>query len=122
VDIFVEVPRVDYDKLSGDHQGESSSAISSRVTTAREYQTVRFTGSCLTANNDMTAADIKKHCKMDAPAESLLKTAMRQLSLSARGFHRTLKLSRTIADLDASEQIKTHHMAEALQYRPRITV
>ncbi|MGI2335695.1 MAG: YifB family Mg chelatase-like AAA ATPase [Dehalogenimonas sp.] len=122
VDIFVEVPRVDYDKLSGDHQGESSAAIAGRVTAAREYQTARFHGSRLTANNDMSAADIKKYCKMDAAAESLLRTAMRQLSLSARAFHRTLKLSRTIADLDAADQIKVHHMAEALQYRPRITV
>ncbi|MEN8614819.1 YifB family Mg chelatase-like AAA ATPase [Dehalogenimonas sp. THU2] len=122
VDIFIEVPRVDYDKLSGNHQGEASAAISERVSKARKRQSERFTGSRLVANNDMTAADIKRHCALDTPAESLLKTAMRQLSLSARAFHRTLKLARTISDLDGSDLIKAHHMAEALQYRPRLTV
>ena len=122
VDIFIEVPRVDYDKLSGNHNGESSADISNRVTEARKRQTVRFHGTRLNANNDMTAADIKKHCVLEPSAESLIKTAMRQLSLSARAFHWTLKLARTIADLDASDQIKAHHMAEALQYRPRLIV
>lgn len=120
IDIFVDVPRVDYDKLSGNHRGENSAEIARRVTAARQIQTTRFTGSRLTANNDMTAADIKRYCGMETAAENLLRTAMRQLSLSARAYHRTLKISRTIADLDASEDIKTHHMAEALQYRPRL--
>ena len=122
VDIFVEVPRVDYDKLSGDHRGEGSPAVAGRVTAARARQTDRFQKTRLTANNDMSAADIKKYCPLEAPAENLLRTAMRQLSLSARAFHRTLKLSRTIADLDGADTIKTHHLAEALQYRPRLGV
>jgi magnesium chelatase family protein len=122
VDIFVEVPRVDYDKLSGDHRGETSTTVAARVTEARHRQTARFQNTRLTANNDMTAADIKKYCRLEAPAESLLRTAMRQLSLSARAFHRTLKLSRTIADLDGADTIKTHHLAEALQYRPRLGI
>lgn len=120
IDIFIEVPRVDYDKLSGDHHGESSAAISERVGQARKRQTARFKGTRLVANNDMNAAEIKRHCQMDPPADSLLRTAMRQLSLSARAFHRTLKLARTISDLDESDIIKAHHMAEALQYRPRL--
>jgi len=119
VDIFIDVPRVDYDKLAGDHHGESSAAIAGRVATARQTQTNRFKGTRLKANNDMTAPEIKRFCSLDAAAESLLRTAMRQLSLSARAFHRTLRLARTIADLDASELIRAHHMAEALQYRPR---
>ena len=121
VDIFIDVPRVDSDKLSGEHHGETSADIANRVTKARQVQTARFKGSRLNANNDMTAPEIKKYCVLDPAAESLLRTAMRQLSLSARAFHRTLKLSRTIADLDSSEIIKAHHMAEALQYRPRLS-
>ena len=120
VDIFIDVPRVDFDKLSGEHHGETSADIANRVSKARHVQTARFKGSRLNANNDMTAPEIKKYCVLDPAAESLLRTAMRQLSLSARAFHRTLKLSRTIADLDGGEIIKAHHMAEALQYRPRL--
>ena len=121
VDIFIDVPRVDYDKLSGEHHGEASAAIGERVSRARQVQTTRFKGTRLNANNDMSAPEIKKYCTLDTPAESLLRTAMRQLSLSARAFHRTLKLARTIADLEANETIRAHHMAEALQYRPRLT-
>jgi magnesium chelatase family protein len=122
LDIFIDVPRVDFDKLSGEHHGEPSTAIGGRVTAARQIQTDRFRGSRLNANNDMTAPEIKKYCTLDPAAESLLRTAMRQLSLSARAFHRTLKLGRTIADLDGSDSIRTHHMAEALQYRPRTNI
>jgi magnesium chelatase family protein len=120
IDIFIDVPRVDYDKLSGEHQGESSEAIAGRVGAARRRQSERFKGTRLNANNDMSAPEIKKYCVLDTAAESLLRTAMRQLSLSARAFHRTLKLSRTIADLDGSDTVRAHHMAEALQYRPRL--
>ncbi len=121
MDIFIDVPRVNYDKLSGDHHGETSAAIGERVNRARQVQTARFKGTRLNANNDMSAPEIKKYCTLDAPAESLLRTAMRQLSLSARAFHRTLKLARTIADLEDNDTIRAHHMAEALQYRPRLT-
>ncbi len=121
VDIFIDVPRVDFDKLSGEHHGETSDTIADRVSRARQVQTSRFKGTRLNANNDMTAPEIKKYCTLEAPAESLLRTAMRQLSLSARAFHRTLKLGRTIADLDGSDLIRAHHMAEALQYRPRLS-
>ncbi len=121
VDIFIDVPRVDYDKLSGEHHGEASANISERVNRARQVQTARFKGTRLNANNDMSAPEIKKYCALEPSAESLLRTAMRQLSLSARAFHRTLKLARTIADLEAHETIRAHHMAEALQYRPRLT-
>ncbi|MEL7561663.1 YifB family Mg chelatase-like AAA ATPase [Dehalogenimonas sp. 4OHTPN] len=122
VDIFIDVPRVDYDKLSGEHYGETSELISYRVTAARLLQTKRFSGTRLVANNDMTAPEIKRYCRLDSSAESLLRTAMRQLSLSARAFHRTQRLARTIADLEGAESILAHHMAEALQYRPRLAV
>lgn len=121
VDIFIDVPRVDFDKLSGEHRGESSEAIAIRVMNARQLQTTRFKGTRLNANNDMTAPEIKKYCTLEPAAESLLRTAMRQLSLSARAFHRTIRLGRTIADLDSSDTIHPHHMAEALQYRPRLS-
>jgi magnesium chelatase family protein len=67
----------------------------------------------------MTPLEVKNFCSVDPSAQSLLRTAMKQLQLTARAFHRILKLSRTIADLDGSDGIKTNHLAEALQYRPR---
>ena len=121
VDIFVEVPRVDYEKLADSRRGEPSSVAQARVTAARSRQLRRFKGSRLTANSEMTPAEIREFCTVEDTAQSLLKTAMKQLYLSARAFHRILKLARTIADLDGSDIIKAHHVAEAIQYRPRRT-
>ena len=70
----------------------------------------------------MRIAEIRKFCKLDETGESLLKAAMSQLQLSARGYHRILKLARTIADLAGSESIQTPHLAEALQYRPKVMI
>jgi magnesium chelatase family protein len=67
----------------------------------------------------MTPAEVREFCQTEEPAQSLLKTAMKQLHLSARAFHRILKLGRTIADLENGDVIKAHHLAEAIQYRPR---
>ncbi|MBN1644027.1 MAG: YifB family Mg chelatase-like AAA ATPase [Dehalococcoidales bacterium] len=119
VDIFVEVPRIDYEKLADDRLGEKSEKVQVRVTSARERQLERFKGTKLNSNADMTAADVREYCQVEDPAQSLLKAAMKQLNLSARAFHRILKLARTIADHENSDVIKAPHLAEAIQYRPR---
>lgn len=119
IDIHVEVPRVDYEKLSSDRLGESSASIRARVQAARERQGARFVGTDIVCNADMRVAEVRKYCKLDDSGDSLVRAAMSQLNLSARGYHRILKLARTIADLAASEQILSVHLAEALQYRPK---
>ena len=117
IDIFIDVPHVDYEKLTEIKPAEASQRVRERVKTAHEIQLERFSGTTLTCNAAMTPKEIKAFCILEAPAQSLLRTAMKQLRLTARGLHRVLKLSRTIADLENSEGIKTHRVAEALQYR-----
>lgn len=123
IDIHIEVPRVDYEKLSGGRLGESTETIRQRVETARQIQRERFAGSgtdhTVVCNADMRIAEIRQSCKLDETSETLMRSAMSQLNLSARGYHRVLKLARTIADLGGSEAIQAAHLAEALQYRPR---
>jgi magnesium chelatase family protein len=119
IDIHVEVPRVDYDKLSSDRLGEPSAAIRERVGAARDIQRQRFEGTELACNADMGPAEVRQYCKVDQAGKSLLRAAMQQLAMSARAYHRILKLARTIADLAGSERIETVHLAEAIQYRPR---
>jgi magnesium chelatase family protein len=120
IDIHIEVPRVEYDKLSDERTGEPSAAIRDRVEAARERQRERFAGSeRLLANGDMGPAEIREICILDEAGKGLLRAAMEQLQLSARAYHRILKLARTIADLAGAESIETVHLAEAIQYRPR---
>jgi len=122
IDIHIEVPRVDYDKLSDDRLGEPSSEIQNRVEAAREQQRKRFEGTSLSCNADMGPAELRQYCPLDQTGRSLLRSAMSQLQLSARAYHRVLKLARTIADLagDAQAEIAPAHLAEALQYRPKL--
>ena len=119
IDIFIEVPRVEYEKLTDDSLGESSEKVRTRIEAARQIQQRRFEGTKLTCNTEMTPIEVKEFCQIEAPAQSLLRTAMKQLYLTARAFHRILKLARTIADLDGADIIKANHLAEALQYRQR---
>ena len=119
IDIHIEVPRVDYEKLTGERQGEPSSRIRERVEAARERQRARFEGTSLLANADMGPAEVRKYCVLDEAGRNLVRAAMQQLQLSARAFHRILKLARTIADLEGAGDIQTQHLAEAIQYRPR---
>ncbi|MFC1924970.1 YifB family Mg chelatase-like AAA ATPase [Chloroflexota bacterium] len=119
IDIFVEVPRVEYEKLADDRLGESSEKVQARVEISRQMQRERFKGTKLLSNADMTPAEVRELCRVEIQAQELLGTAMKQLSLSARAFHRTLKLARTIADLESADIISTSHLAEALQYRPK---
>lgn len=123
IDIHIEVPRVEYQKLSSDRLGETSKTIRARVQAARDIQSQRFSknGSYdIICNADMRIAEIRQFCKLDETGESLIRAAMGQMNLSARGYHRVLKLARTIADLAGSEQIQAAHLAEALQYRPKL--
>ena len=122
IDIFIEVPHIDYEKLSDDRLGENSETVRKRVTDARNLQRQRFEESSLAANSEMTPVEVRNYCQTDESAQSLLKAAMKQMNLSARAFHRILKLARTIADLEKSDIIKANHIAEAIQYRPRRTV
>ena len=119
IDIHIEVPRVDYEKLTSERLGELSSDIRNRVETARQRQVERFSGTALYCNADMGTAEIRDHCKLDKTGKQLMKSAMTQLSLSARAFHRVQKLALTIADLVGEENIQPAYLAEALQYRPR---
>ncbi|MPZ24409.1 MAG: YifB family Mg chelatase-like AAA ATPase [Dehalococcoidia bacterium] len=121
IDIFVEVPRIDFEKLSAIEDAEGSQQVRGRVEAARSLQTTRFSDNGLTCNAEMTPVEVREFCQsqLDDGAQSLLRLAMNQLSFSARSFHRILKLSRTIADLDASSGIESRHLAEALQYRQR---
>jgi magnesium chelatase family protein len=140
IDIHVEVPRVEYQKLSEDRLGEGSETIRGRVEAARRRQRERFAGlqwqgarrrrgeaqssdpGWLTCNADMRVAEVRQFCKLDEAGEGLLRAAMAQMNLSARGYHRVLKLARTIADLTGCEQIQAAHLAEALQYRPKLMI
>jgi magnesium chelatase family protein len=131
IDIHIEVPRVDYDKLSGDRVGETSELIRTRVQAARDRQRARFTNpdsrisnngssSDIVCNADMRVGEIRRFCKLQEEGQRLMRAAMTQLNLSARAYHRILKLARTIADLAGSEEIQSAHLAEALQYRPKL--
>jgi magnesium chelatase family protein len=136
IDIHIEVPRVDYEKLSGDRMGEPSECIRARVQAARNIQRERFgvrprsvqtsgtqsleTLHSVICNADMRVGEIRQFCKLPNEGQSLMRAAMTQLNLSARAYHRILKLARTIADLAGCEDIQSVHLAEALQYRPKL--
>ncbi|HCB02555.1 MAG TPA: magnesium chelatase, partial [Anaerolineae bacterium] len=120
IDIHIEVPRVDYEKLSGNKLGETSETIRQRVQNARDIQIKRFANSDIVCNSDMRVGEIRQYCNLQAEGQSLMRAAMSQMNLSARAYHRILKLARTIADLAGSKEIQSPHLAEALQYRPKL--
>lgn len=118
IDIHIEVTPVPFEKLSDETKAESSVEIRKRVTAAREIQVQRFRESeTINYNAQMGVKQIRKHCALDDASKELLKTAMERLNLSARAYDRILKVSRTIADLDASEIVTGTHISEAIQYR-----
>jgi magnesium chelatase family protein len=120
IDLHVEVPRVKFEKLAADDSGENSASIKIRIEEARKIQKERFKNTPYITNSEMSSNAVKKFCELDNSSMALLKSAVDQMHLSARAYFRILKLSRTIADLANAERIATGHIAEALQYRPKV--
>ena len=117
MDLHVEVPRIKYEQLKDKGCAENSLSIRTRVKQAREIQSRRFAGTKLTLNSQMTPAAVKTHCRLDVESEQMLKQAFNKFNMSARAYDRILKVARTIADLEESQDIKAQHVAEAIQYR-----
>jgi magnesium chelatase family protein len=118
IDVHLDVPAVRYRELSAERGGEPSAEIRERCARARLMQRERFAArSGIFANAHMAPRDIRVHCQLTAAADALLRTAIARLSLSARAYHRVLKLARTIADLAAADRIEPPHVSEAIQYR-----
>ncbi len=120
IDLHIEVPKVKFDKLTSDTPSESSEKIRVRIQTARNLQAARFKNTKIITNSEMSVSQIKEFCKIDSVALDLLRNAISQMHLSARAYHRVLKLARTIADLAGAEAMVSDHIAEALQYRPKV--
>lgn len=125
IDIHMDVLRVPFQKLADLAEGEPSATIRGRVEAARQMQQMRFAAlgkPNLLVNGDMGPAEVQQFCQLDEGGRNLMRAAMQQMNLSARGYHRVLKLARTIADLAGEGEIQVQHLAEALQYRPRSLV
>jgi len=122
IDLHIEVPRIKFEKLSAEELSESSENIRQRVETAREIQNRRFKDKKIVSNSEMNSKQVREYCQIDSQTLDLLKNAISQFQLSTRAYYRILKLARTISDLNNSAEIKTPHVAEALQYRPRTDV
>lgn len=119
IDICIEAPRVDISDLTEKTKrvNESSRTIKQRVMKAREIQEKRFAGTDLRFNSEMSPKDIQKHCKLGIREENYLEEAFCRMELSARAYHKVLRVARTIADIDGSENIQQIHLCEALSYR-----
>jgi len=118
IDIHLEVPAVKYRALTGESGGEPSEAMRERVDRARTVQRERFVHRAgVYANAHMAPRDIRAHCLVSDRADALLKTAITRLGLSARAYHRILKIARTVADLDEAVGLEAKHVSEAIQYR-----
>ena len=117
LDIHIEVPQVEFEKLSDEAPGESSKSIRARVNAARKIQQTRLADSGITCNAKMTAAQTRRFCKIDDKGKQMLERSFELLGLSARAYDKILRVARTIADLENSEAIAAHHIAEAIQYR-----
>ena len=119
IDLHIEVPRLHFDKLETVQVSEKSVDIRTRVESARAIQRNRFKKSGILTNSEMLSHQIKKHCSLDKPSLDLLRQAVSAFHLSARGYHRLIKVARTIADLEGAENITAQHIGEAIQYRFR---
>ncbi len=121
LDLFVDVPRVEYQELTGAPTGERSEPVRARVIQARDRQATRLRGTRYLTNAEMGPLEVRAHCqdRLAPEAQPIISTAVQQLGLSARAYHRVLKVARTIADLATSDRIEAAHVAEAIQYRRR---
>lgn len=117
IDMYIEVDGVSYDDIATRADEEPSKFIKARVDKARDIQTKRYSGDGIHSNSKMTAKHMKKYCALDDESNSLLQQAFDNLKLTARAYNRILKVARTIADLDDSENIKIEHLMEAINYR-----
>jgi len=117
IDMHVEVPAVPQKDLMADPNAETSKKIRQRVMSARQIQNRRFKRARIYSNAQMASRHIRSHCRIDDDAGSVLESAIDRLGLSARAYNRILKISRTIADLEAAADIQVHHVTEAIQYR-----
>ena len=117
IDIHIEAKALDYDDLESSKKQESSAEIKKRVLKAQEVQKERYKDTDISFNSQLSAAQIDEFCRLGAAESNLLKQAFTSLDLSARAYHKILKISRTIADLDGAENIDVKHIAEAIQYR-----
>ncbi len=118
IDLFVEVPRIEYEKLVQPNRAETSERIRGRIEKARSVQGARFAGMDIVSNSEMGPVEVWDHCPVEDSARGMLQAAMKQMHLSARGYHRILKVARTLADLAGAPSIGPSQLAEALQYRP----
>jgi magnesium chelatase family protein len=120
IDMHLTVARVDFDKLTSHELCEPSATVRTRVTAARRRQWRRFAEhNAVTCNAEMRVPDVRGFCDLDSTGAALIRSAVERLGLSARAYHRVLRVSRTIADLAGSESIDSIHLAEAIQYQPR---
>jgi len=117
IDLHIEVPALEYKELTGQGQGESSREIRRRVNQARKIQEDRYQGSGIFCNAYLETGQLKKHCALDEDSSKLIEMAINNLGLSARAYDCILKVARTIADLDGEKEIRSNHVAEAIQYR-----
>jgi magnesium chelatase family protein len=123
IDIHVDVPSVETQKLiskNKDEKAETSKQIQKRVQTARNFQLKRFKGTKIKSNSEMSTRDVKKYCEIDEASRAILTSALATMNLSARSYFKVLKIARTIADLAGVTNISSTHIAEALQYRPKV--
>jgi magnesium chelatase family protein len=120
IDLYVKVPRISLEKLTSDRKSEDSAIIKSRVKAARLIQTKRFSELPYKINAEITSDETHRFCPLDSTGQTILKKACAKLNLSSRSYFRVLKIARTIADLAGSPSILSEHLAEALQYRPKM--
>ena len=124
IDLWVTVGNIDYKKLGEEGDGEQTDKIRARVKNARSIQQNRFAkaGRKITSNSEMNVKDLSNLIKLSDEVKNLLEESSERLALSARAYHRVIKIARTIADLENSPEIEKHHILEAIQYRPKVQV